>query len=134
VAESSADPGATASLSYFIPVMRVGRQALPGGGGGLTPLINGEFEPAPTTTPVPETVAPVLPPPTAISPFRLLPARACCRGVPGRGSASRRRAPACCAPSRRCSPPRGSAPPPRRPVRARSARAGRRASAASRAS
>jgi len=70
VAESSSDPGANASLSYFIPATRAGQQALPGGSSGLTPLINGEFEPAPTTTPVPEIVAPVTPPP---APFRLLP-------------------------------------------------------------
>ena len=73
VAESSSDPGATASLSYFIPATRAGQQALPGGSSGLVPLINGEFEPAPTTTPVPETVAPVAPPPPVASPFRLLP-------------------------------------------------------------
>ncbi len=76
VAGSSADPAVNASFSYFIPPVRAGQQAIQAGGRFESAvLVNGDYQPAPTTTPVAETVAPVTPPlvtpPPA--PFRLLP-------------------------------------------------------------
>lgn len=76
VATSSGDPAASASLSFFIPAIRLGQQAGPGGQSGIVPLVNGEFEPAnsgePATVP-PEPVAPVPPPPPPVNQFTFLP-------------------------------------------------------------
>jgi hypothetical protein len=76
VATSAADPAVNASFSYFIPPVRVGQQAIQAGGRFESAvLVNGEYQPAPATTPVPETVAPVTPPLVTPlpAPFRLLP-------------------------------------------------------------
>jgi hypothetical protein len=89
-ATSSADPGASATLSYFIPALRRGGQGLQAGARtGLTPLIAADYQqvsaaptgpagPAPAPVPVPAPTTPGIPvtpqpPPTgAPAPFRLL--------------------------------------------------------------
>lgn len=75
VATSAADPGASGSLSYFIPAMRAGQQALQAGGRpGMTPLINGDYQPAPAPAPPVATPPVAVTPPAAVPPpFRLLP-------------------------------------------------------------
>lgn len=74
VATSAVDPEASASLSYFIPAMRAGQQALQAGGqAAMTPLVNGDYQPARAGTP-PRAGPPVaVPPPPVPTPFRLLP-------------------------------------------------------------
>ena len=53
VATSAADPAVNASFSYFIPPIRVGQQAMQAGGRFESAvLVNGEYQPAPATTPV----------------------------------------------------------------------------------
>lgn len=64
----------TPSFSYFIPAVRAGQQALQAGGlFESTVLVNGEYEPAATTTPAPGTLTPPVLTPPPVSPFRLLP-------------------------------------------------------------
>jgi len=51
-ATSAADPAVSAGLSYFIPAMRRGQQALQAGGATeLVPLVNGDYQPAPARGP-----------------------------------------------------------------------------------
>jgi len=79
-ATSAADPAVSAGLSYFIPAMRRGQQALQAGGATeLVPLVNGDYQPAPAAPPVtpppaaPATAVPTAPAATAPAPFGLLP-------------------------------------------------------------
>jgi hypothetical protein len=68
--------GSTANASFIAPAIRAGQQRLVDGTlPAATVLVNGEYQPAPATTPVPETVAPVTPPLVTPlpAPFRLLP-------------------------------------------------------------
>ncbi|HKI66348.1 MAG TPA: hypothetical protein VJ989_03680, partial [Solirubrobacterales bacterium] len=78
-ATSSGDPAVSSGLSYFIPQIRGGQQALQAGGlTELVPLVNGEYQPAPATPTAPGAAPPTtaVPPPTTIDPpppFGLLP-------------------------------------------------------------
>jgi hypothetical protein len=74
-ATSAGDPAASAGLSYFIPAMRQGQQALQAGGlSEFVPLVNADYQAAPSTAPAPEGAAP---PPAR---FGLLPGARLLRG------------------------------------------------------